>query len=409
MTLGIIDSTTFEYTLPSSHNIEIGGRGLPDFHPIAKFLKWDGEVSAELSFPTGLTGPIMVDVPNRTITWETSEHIFKFFELDPITFQSGVMGNGKPRMITQNQEGGFEYEITLKSRPANDYVEFDFALDHLIAYPQPPLTPEEQLTDHRPENVIDSIAFYYPEKSAVLKRKEDGDRYKTGKAFHLYRPKAIDDDGDEIWCVPQIETSGKLRVYIDGAWLDNATYPVKLDPVLGYNADGGSRHEPADDSYRGSVFTTTEAGTVDDGYIYGEAWDATWYFKAGLVLHSSLNIVANGVGGGFSCGFAAGVHGPSTFGTPPTIADATAYLVGAFIDIDAGCEIDYDAGDANQGHDDDSNSYATPANLGTVTHSTRKYSIYFNYTSAPAGWGGEYCGISVEEFDGVTPEEIDGV
>ena len=26
-----------------------------------------------------------------------------------------------------------------------------------------------------------------------------------------------------------------------------------------------------------------------------------------------------------------------------------------------------------------------------------------------AGWGGEYCGVSVDEFDGVTPDEIDGV
>jgi hypothetical protein len=25
------------------------------------------------------------------------------------------------------------------------------------------------------------------------------------------------------------------------------------------------------------------------------------------------------------------------------------------------------------------------------------------------GWGGEFCGVSVDEFDGVTPDEIDGV
>ena len=28
---------------------------------------------------------------------------------------------------------------------------------------------------------------------------------------------------------------------------------------------------------------------------------------------------------------------------------------------------------------------------------------------AVAGWGGEFCGVAVDEFDGVTPDEIDGV
>lgn len=36
-------------------------------------------------------------------------------------------------------------------------------------------------------------------------------------------------------------------------------------------------------------------------------------------------------------------------------------------------------------------------------------SAYGTGTEAPSGWAGEYCGVAVEEFDGVTPEEIDGV
>jgi hypothetical protein len=44
-------------------------------------------------------------------------------------------------------------------------------------------------------------------------------------------------------------------------------------------------------------------------------------------------------------------------------------------------------------------------------YDTHQYSpeIYIEYTEGGGGWGGEFCGVAVEEFDGVVPEEIDGV
>src|SRR3990167_10435198 len=68
-----------------------------------------------------------------------------------------------------------------------------------------------------------------------------GMEYKTGKAFHIYRPKVIDANGVETWGDLNIdEQNGLLTVTIDQTWLETALYPVIVDPTFGYTSIGVS-------------------------------------------------------------------------------------------------------------------------------------------------------------------------
>ena len=153
----------------------------------------------------------------------------------------------------------FEFEIVLKEKP--DTNVFDFTIDgyeNLDFFYQPTLTQQEidEGVD-RPENVVGSYAVYHKTK----KNHRVGDtNYATGKAFHIYRPKVIDSNGLEQWAELNYET-GILRVTVSQNFLDNAIYPVRVDPTFG-DTDGGAS---CDGSFIHSVTSVTAvAGNVTE-------------------------------------------------------------------------------------------------------------------------------------------------
>jgi hypothetical protein len=67
----------------------------------------------------------------------------------------------------------------------------------------------------------------------------NGKEYKTGKAFHIYRPHIIDAEGKETWGILNIE-NGIYSVEIPQEFLDKAVYPIKSNDTFGYTTAGGS-------------------------------------------------------------------------------------------------------------------------------------------------------------------------
>ncbi len=61
----------------------------------------------------------------------------------------------------------------------------------------------------------------------------------TGKAFHIYRPLVIDANNDTIWGELNIENS-VMSVSVNQDWLNNAVYPVRVDPGFGFAGIGGT-------------------------------------------------------------------------------------------------------------------------------------------------------------------------
>jgi hypothetical protein len=134
---------------------------------------------------------------------------------------------------------GVEYEYILKKKPLVNQFVLDLEFTDLVFFYQPPLTQAE--IDEgaiRPENVIGSYAVYH----ATKKHYEIGEtNYKAGKAFHIYRPKAIDDNGIEQWCEynTDVQETAQLVITCPQSWLDTAKYPVIIDPTVG-DTDGGA-------------------------------------------------------------------------------------------------------------------------------------------------------------------------
>ena len=134
-------------------------------------------------------------------------------------------------------EGGFEYEVILKEKPNTNVISMDIETRGLDFFYQPALTQKEiDEGAFRPENVVGSYAVFHKTK----KNHRVGEtNYKTGKAFHIYRPKIKDANGNEIW--GELDIKGNtLTITIDQNWLDKAVYPVICDPTFGFTSIGAT-------------------------------------------------------------------------------------------------------------------------------------------------------------------------
>lgn len=227
--------------------IEIGDSKQEDFKPQVKIMRWDNEVNFSLRAE---------EHPNATV--EITDNVFKYktpdyevhqYELDPSDI---------------GEDGGLEFEWVLPHRPLTNTLTATIQTKGLDFFYQPALTPEEiKQGAERPENVVGSYAVYHKEKGGM--NRSDGKEYKTGKAFHIYRPKCKDANGNETWGELNIDTnSGILTVTVDNDWLDSAVYPVIVDPTFGYAGVGGSTFTTtnADWAVGGQVDSPTELGTI---------------------------------------------------------------------------------------------------------------------------------------------------
>ena len=140
----------------------------------------------------------------------------------------------------EQRVGAFEFEIVLRDKPLSNVVTMQVDMQGLVAYYQPELTQEEiDEGAYRPDDVVGSYAVYHA-TCGQMHRAEDAQKYMTGKAFHIYRPKVMDANGDWVWGELSLEGE-TLSITIDQTWLDSAAYPVRVDPTFGYvdeNGDG---------------------------------------------------------------------------------------------------------------------------------------------------------------------------
>ena len=117
---------------------------------------------------------------------------------------------------TTNPEGGYNFDVVLKSKPATNIFSFDIETDNLDFFYQPPLNEETQkpnvvsctesqcsdqdgkVIKSRPENVVGSYAVYHKTMAGNYSLM-GGKNYQTGKAFHIFRPKILDSAGHWVW------------------------------------------------------------------------------------------------------------------------------------------------------------------------------------------------------------------
>jgi len=149
----------------------------------------------------------------------------------------------------------------------------------LADFPQNLIEVKRQM---RPEDIVGSYAVYHQEKSGDFTQL-GGKNYRSGKAFHIYRPKVYDASGDWIYADLKIDNFQKiLSVTVNQNWLEKATYPVRIDPNFGYETVGKS----SINAYyiAGAPYSSGGSGTVSSISAYMSANDSA---AAGFAIYDS--------------------------------------------------------------------------------------------------------------------------
>ena len=366
-------TNTYEFPGKEDVRITVGDEKQQDFFPRMKIKRWDNEVN----FSVGVIS-----------TFQGSHNVVG----DKVEWNDG---HGVGARFYEKPEDQFEFEILLDEKPASGFVLLSIETKGLRFLYQPPLTEEESTIDPdtgrprhvRPDNVVGSYAVYH---QTMKGNYTGGKNYRAGKFCHIYRPFVTDANGKQEWCDLEI-IGAVMKIMIP----DGLVYPVVIDPTFGTNpaSPGGSWYECCAGAPMGTLYTspanisTAQSVSTYLKEVYG---DASFNMKGLIVLHSNLNIITNGIGNPVNIPTGDSGHWfTSVFGTDPSPAASTEYIL---MQINNGDDWDYgvasmayDAGDANQGHEDWANSYASPANLVAVNHYNYEFSIYCTYTAAGVG------------------------
>lgn len=173
-------------------------------------------------------------------------------------------------------ENGIEYEQVFSEKPSSNQIVLGINSENLNFYYQAPLnqgisdpscTPTDCHNLHRPENIVGSYAVYH-------KNKKDN-FYKTGKAFHIYRPKITDANNHSVWGELNISEGnntayGIMTITIPQDFLDNAAYPIIVDPTFGYDTGGQSYSTNPTSAFADlvSTHTATSGEILTTYYVY---------------------------------------------------------------------------------------------------------------------------------------------
>ncbi len=390
-----INSTTYKAKHGKYGEVEIGNKDAFEFKPHLKLKKWGEECTLNVSLPDEVEEVTEKQPKISEQTTSEEEDIIKehhtpaeieaqhsnrktrFYQKPPREFTE-IDNDGNEHTIKQLEDGGFEFEVVLDEKPASNIIEFDINTQDLDFFYQPELTQEEKDNGaFRPENVIGSYAVYHSSKNNMHSSQEEAEKYKTGKAFHIYRPKVTDAEGNEVWGELNIdEQSGKLTVTIPQSFLDNAVYPVSIDPTFGYETEGGSTKRIID-TISGSWFNLDEPADISEITSYIEySGPATQYYKNAIYDKSDASL--EGVSEETS-GYDPGMSYISKWITHTislTISTGDYYLVGW---ADGGfLNLYYDSStDKGSYQDKTYNNFPDP---WSPTTENKKYSIYATYT-----------------------------
>jgi len=419
--LKITDMGNNKYELKTLDNsvIKIGTEKHSFSEPYINLTKWDGEVSLKIGIPfeTGNAPQIIGDklrystadkpLAKKSLWQKISEKLFgvkvgdnqpkidiDIYSRQPEKIKETI--NGKEYAFTQNEQGGIEFDTILYEKPNTNQIIFPIETKGLRFLYQPPLNQEQQeagltctettcydengtVTTFRPENVAGSYAVYH---SGNPINYVGGKEYKTGKAFHIYRPKVNDSAGNEIWGKLNIEAGlfseglaeeGILSITIDQDWLDNAVYPVTIDPEFGYHANGLSVYNIWDYLYAYNY--TGGAGTISSFSAYYD--DSVG--KLHIILYDASNRIDYGAERTINGGNALDWYTDNAV-VGATISAQT-YYMGFY--TDSGSDWYYDTDDTGHNQYEAVAYSSPPPATWSKTQSTahRKFSIYCTYTA----------------------------
>lgn len=350
----------------------IGDSLAANFDPVLTITAWDDECHLKIDLPTDSGKQIDAISTGRRN------------QSDAIDF---CQRNGTNHEIYRRDDGNLEWEIILNSAPNVHSFSFPISTSGLKFYYQDTLMDHESLS-YRPDSVIGSYAVYHSTKRNGLKNSNGTmDNYGTGKAFHIYRPKAWDSDGDTVWCELLIdEKQSHLTITIPQDFLDRAKYPVIVDPTFGTTGVGATTYLLNGNNVRHCRYTMgATGGTVDSIAIYIDE-DGGGVNVGGAIYDESSG--CNNLIDSSTAQIAVGAYDEGwlmfTSAATATLSGATDYWISACADAATYMRYDDNNSDTSSGHWSDAWPFEASCNDGWNANDYT-FSVYVVYTTS----GGE--------------------
>jgi molybdopterin-binding protein len=233
----------------------VGDSASASFKPQLKLSAWDDECSFTINLRNG----------NNTVSDVTTGSINNAIRIDI------AMDNNLRHSIYKRSDGNLEWEIILDRQPDSNVLAFDFTSHGLLFYFQD-TSQVDSITRSQsifPDSTIFSWAAFHASHRDNRRIINNSDttyiNYETGKAFHIFRPRAVDAEKYSVWCDLDIDTfQNRLTITIPVEFLKAATYPVSIDPTIG-ETNGGVWFTNATNLLYALYYT--HAAPVDDGQL----------------------------------------------------------------------------------------------------------------------------------------------
>lgn len=403
-----INPTTFRVRFLEDE-VEIGDIEAPVFIPHAKLKRWGEECSLGV-IPAGEITEVELEVEQYKVKskYKVKQNGFEleleseFEGLDPGAIAYGEDESGNPVEFAQNRLGAFEFNIVLPKKPPTNKLVFDIETEGLVFYYQPPLHPDHPTWAGgalMPWNAVGSYAVYHATKRDHILGQTN---YMCGKAFHIYCPEMVDDDG---WIVRGILdlALGKLTVEMPEDFWNNARYPVRHAAGLrfGYETDGSAGVDTIEDSMSSFIDSPAVDGTgisiTASVYVTLAAKDA----KCCLYIDGvgDLTRVANGETEEEAVPCPPTFDGWNTwdFLVAPNVFAATTYCIFIWGASGSGLsKVAYDVGAPGSGKFWGAMYDGWPATITSLQwmSTNRMYSIYVIFAPLPSAAGGGAGGLA---------------
>jgi len=272
-----------------------------------------------------------------------------------------------------DESGRLKWDIEFSEKPDTNVFTWELKCSNSIDfYYQGELTQDE-INDGctRPVDVIGSYAVYCNKKN---------NKYKTGKICHIPRPFVIDNDNKTEWCVLKIENN-TLTITLPETFMQNASYPVTLDPTFGYNSTGASTSvfwygfRPYGSLY--NQHTASSGDTITQFSLYGSAASSQTIHAAAYTISSGD--LSSRLGSGIAITIPTSVGWNNSATVSIEMLNGSIYGVAwDFIDVADDTTLYYDSSDLEYAvrH---STYEALPATWTTDILQTRIYSVYVTY------------------------------
>ena len=232
----------------ASADVVVGGSDPSKFIPNINISRCDNEVFLNLNFGKSI-------VTNE-------KHLFSDGKVS-----INVGGIDHTQYIKDKKNS--EWELSFAERPDCESFEFDMVhSDSLSFYFMPPLE-DQYARDTEGMTWEEYQKLYTVDPKAVggytVYHNKRNNKYKAGKFLTIWPPWFIDAHGDRKKGIVKVnEEKKQLIITCDKLWLDNAAYPVVLDPTIGYTSVGTYGNIAATYSYTwaGNTYNATEDGIM---------------------------------------------------------------------------------------------------------------------------------------------------